>query len=139
MKINKTLKKHKGKIYKLPLINKNIDPNTFKLIASSSNTINQTQYNSMLISLKRNIPMGTKIIEKISLTHPVTLKTTETRMGKGKGFFSHFVTKIRCNQIILEIFVEETRINYKKFLKSAGMKLPIKSKTVLPFQKMKKL
>lgn len=139
MKINKTLKKHKGKICKSPLIKMNINPNTFKLIATSNNTINKTQYNSMLISLKRNIPMETKVIEKINLTHPVTLKTTETRMGKGKGLFSHFVTKIRCNQIILEIFEEETKVNYKKFLKSAGMKLPIKSKTVLPFQKMKKL
>lgn len=134
MKINNSLKKHRSKIHKTPLITKNLNPKTFKLIATSSNTINKLQYSSMLILLKRNIPAGAKLIEKISLTHPITIKTNGTRMGKGKGLFSHFVTKVRFNQLILEIFEGQTKINYKKFLKSAGMKLPIRSKIILPLQ-----
>ena len=133
MKINSTIKKQKGKICNIPIINTNINPNTSKLIATSANKITKVQYNSMLTSLRRNIPIESKILEKISLTHPVTNKTTETRMGKGKGLFSHYITKIKTNQIILEIFKDEKELNYKKILKSAGMKLPLRSKTTLPF------
>ncbi len=82
----------------------------------------------MLHSLKQKIRMKAKIIEKISINYPVTAKTLETRMGKGKGAFDHYVAKIRPNKVLLEIFIGQDGINYRKFLRLAGMKLPIKSK-----------
>jgi ribosomal protein L16/L10AE len=51
-------------------------------------------------------------------------------MGKGKGAFDHYVAKIRPNKVLLEICIGQDGINYRRFLRLAGMKLPIKSKIV---------
>ena len=85
MKINITQKKHKGKINNIPLINQDIRQNSLKLISISGGRINKIQYDSMLHSLRQKIKVKIKIIEKISVNYPVTAKTLETRMGKGKG------------------------------------------------------
>jgi len=128
MKINITQKKHKGKINNIPLINQDIRQNSLKLISISGGRINKIQYDSMLHSLRQKIKVKIKIIEKISVNYPVTAKTLETRMGKGKGAFDHYVAKIRPNKVLLEVFIGQSGIDYKEILRLVGMKLPIRSK-----------
>lgn len=128
MKINITQKKHKGKISNIPLINQDIRQNSLKLISISGGRINKIQYDSMLHSLRQKIKVKIKIIEKISVNYPVTAKTLETRMGKGKGAFDHYVAKIRPNKVLLEVFTGQSGIDYKEILRLVGMKLPIRSK-----------
>ena len=127
MKININQKKHKGKISNTPLINQPTKQNSLKLVSTSTGRINKIQYNSMLNALKQKINVNTKIADKISINYPVTAKTLETRMGKGKGSFDHYVAKIRPNKVIVEIFAGQNGVNNRKFLRLAGMKLPIRS------------
>ena len=60
---------------------------------------------------------------------PVTKKPTENRMGKGKGGFKHWVTKIKPGQILFELNGVSKSIAYNALL-SASKKLPILTKII---------
>lgn len=60
---------------------------------------------------------------------PVTSKPTENRMGKGKGSFNEWVTRIKKGQILFEI--NGIKIDQaKSILLIASKKLPIKTKFI---------
>jgi large subunit ribosomal protein L16 len=66
---------------------------------------------------------------RIFPNNPITKKSTEIRMGKGKGNVSFWVAKIKKGQILFEIsgISLEDSID---ILKSASNKLPIKTKII---------
>ena len=57
---------------------------------------------------------------------PITSKPTENRMGKGKGAVSHWVSKIKKGQILIEICFNSHE-TAKNILLSSSSKLPIKT------------
>ena len=59
--------------------------------------------------------------------YPVTKKPSETRMGKGKGVFSHWIAKIKKGSIVFEICGINKKTATKAFKVGAG-KLPIKTR-----------
>lgn len=60
---------------------------------------------------------------------PITKKPAETRMGKGKGGFDHYVATIRPGRILFEVG-GVTRQEAQSALKLAAAKLPIRTKFV---------
>jgi large subunit ribosomal protein L16 len=56
---------------------------------------------------------------------PVTSKPTENRMGKGKGAVSHWVSKVKKGQILIEICYS-SKEHAKEILLASSSKLPIK-------------
>ena len=60
---------------------------------------------------------------------PVTSKPTAIRMGKGKGSFKYWMTRIKKGQILFELSRIDT-ITAHFILKSVSQKLPIKTKIV---------
>ena len=60
---------------------------------------------------------------------PITKKPTENRMGKGKGKFSFFITKVKKGQIIFEISGFPLKES-KKILQTGSNKLPVKTKFI---------
>ena len=60
---------------------------------------------------------------------PITKKPAETRMGKGKGGFAHYVATIRPGRILFEVG-GVTRQEAQSALKLAAAKLPIRTKFV---------
>ena len=67
-----------------------------------------------------------KLWIKIFPNLPVTRKPSETRMGKGKGSFSHWIAKIRKGSIIFEICGVNKKVAVKAF-KIGASKLPLKT------------
>lgn len=60
---------------------------------------------------------------------PVTNKPTEVRMGKGKGSFDRWVSKIKKGQILFEISGLSKELAIKA-LQSGSNKLPIQTKII---------
>lgn len=60
---------------------------------------------------------------------PVTSKPTENRMGKGKGAFSHWISKVKKGQILYEINGVSLE-SAKKILQLGSNKLPVKTKFI---------
>lgn len=60
---------------------------------------------------------------------PITKKPAETRMGKGKGGFDHYVATIKPGRVLFEVG-GVTRQEAQSALKLAAAKLPIRTKFV---------
>ena len=60
---------------------------------------------------------------------PVTSKPIEVRMGKGKGSFSYWMTRISAGSILIE-FTCNSPLIAKKVYKIVNSKLPVKSKLI---------
>ena len=61
---------------------------------------------------------------------PVTFRAAETRMGSGKGVPEYWVAIVKPGQILYEIKGVPTSIG-RTALKTAGYKMPIKTKIIL--------
>lgn len=57
---------------------------------------------------------------------PLTKKSIGTRMGKGKGKLSHWVSNYKKGQIFVEIESIEDELNYSALFKKLKFKLPFK-------------
>ncbi len=60
---------------------------------------------------------------------PITKKPAETRMGKGKGGFDHYVATVRPGRLLFEVG-GVTREEAQTALRLAAAKLPIRTKFV---------
>lgn len=84
------------------------------------------QIEAARISLSRALKKGGKIWIRIFPDHPVTRKPAETRMGKGKGEPSYWVSVVKPGRIIFEVEgVPESLA--KEALRVAGNKFPMPS------------
>ena len=66
------------------------------------------------------------VILKVFTNISLTKKPLATRMGKGKGGHSHWVSCIKKGQVLCEVLTYRSNIAYKA-LKEASKKLPIKA------------
>jgi large subunit ribosomal protein L16 len=97
------------------------------LVATTSGRITENQ----LESIKQNINKTVKKFGFLKINvfpqSPITKKPLEIRMGKGKGSVDHWVVKIPCGTIILEIKTTLVDVGLKA-LKAAQFRFPIKTK-----------
>ena len=76
--------------------------------------------------LKKKLKKQAKIIIKLKPSMPITKKPSETRMGKGKGSLSYWVTILRPGQCIFKL--NSHRLNMvNKVASNITSKLSVKS------------
>jgi large subunit ribosomal protein L16 len=78
--------------------------------------------------ITRQTDKSVKPFIKIKPTTPLTKKSAESRMGKGKGKFFMFVHKIKPGQKIFEIKGFTNKKLIINISKSAAKKLPVTTK-----------
>jgi len=137
MKFNKTMligprklkykKVQKGKLKKLEFKTNRLTFGTYGLKALESGFINISQIESARQNIARKIKRKGKIWIKIFPDVPISCKSTNARMGKGKGAFCCWAARIAKGTIIFEICGVNFNIIFLA-LKAGGAKLPIKTK-----------
>tara|TARA_B110000444_G_C18773863_1_gene563960 strand:+ start:783 stop:1196 length:414 start_codon:yes stop_codon:yes gene_type:complete len=102
---------------------------TYGLKALEPCWITARQIESSRIVISRVVRKVGKLWIRIFPQKPVTSKPAETRMGKGKGALDHWVCVVKPGHILFEIDGVTKEVAEAAF-KSAGHKLPIKTKMV---------
>jgi len=126
---NRKLKKFKLKGIKVN--RKKLYFGFYGLIALETGRIDSKVFKSVSEIIKRMIKLkGGKFWFYINTSIPVTQTSIGTRMGKGKGNISRYVSFVRKGQIICELSNSD-KDNALSFLKIAASKLPIKTKIVI--------
>ena len=91
--------------------------------------VNIVQALSMLVKRKTRLKKG-KFWFSLNTSIPITKIPIGTRMGKGKGSISKYVSFVRKGQIICELSLSD-RISAFSILKLISSKLPVKSRIVV--------
>ena len=102
----------------------------FALKALGTSWITSRQIEAARRVITRKLARGGKMWIRIFPDKPVTSKSSEVPMGKGKGAVDHYVAVVKSGRILFELdgVPEKDAI---EALKLAGYKLPIKTKVVV--------
>ena len=117
----------KGKLKKLKFKTINLKFGTLGLKAAESGIIHSRQIEAALQAITKKIKKKGKIWIRIFPDLPITSKPTGIRMGKGKGQFSHWGTRVSGGTILFEICGVNLSTIFSA-LKTGGGKLSIKTK-----------
>ena len=126
-KKNKYIKIRKGKLKKFNFKNNLIKFGEFGLKAKTSGTITIRQIESAKKAITYKVKRKGKLWIRIFTNQPVTSKTSEARMGKGKGSIKHWITKVQRGTILFEICGVPKHLAIEAF-KSGSYKLSVKTK-----------
>ncbi|NGX32579.1 MAG: 50S ribosomal protein L16 [Candidatus Anoxychlamydiales bacterium] len=91
--------------------------------------ITSQQIEACRISINRHFSRKGKVWIKIFPDKPISKKPAETRMGKGKGSPSQWVSVIRPGRILFEVG-NVSKEDARKALRLAAAKLPIRTRFV---------
>ena len=80
--------------------------------------------------LTRYVQKGGRVWVRIFPDKPITIKGSETPMGKGKGSVDHYVAEVKAGTILFEISGIKFDLAKEALIK-AGHKLPIKTKFII--------
>mgnify|MGYP001773390044 CR=1 FL=1 len=121
----------KGKRLKKGIATSNIDLNfgNYGLKSLENKYLKNTQIEAGLKEIKRILGKKGRVWLKIFPYLSRTKKPEGVRMGGGKGDIDHYATLVRPGTIIFEIETHNDDLA-KEALKSAGCKLPIKTKII---------
>ena len=98
----------------------------YGLKSLSTGRITATQIEAARVALTRHIKRKGKVWIRVFPDKPVTKKPAETRMGKGKGDISCWVSRVKAGAILFEIDgVSETMA--KEALRRAANKIPFRT------------
>ncbi|MBE0439315.1 MAG: 50S ribosomal protein L16 [Gammaproteobacteria bacterium] len=120
-------KTRKGRLKKLEFKANMLRFGELGLKAQVSGMITARQIESARRTIARKVKRKGKIWICIFPDLPVTAKPTESRMGKGKGAVSHWVSRVRGGTTLFEVCGVPSHIAVEA-LKSGSKKLPIKTK-----------
>ena len=120
-------KTRKGKLKKLSYKPNYLNFGTFGLKALEPGILNGKQIEAARRAITRKIKRKGKVWIRVFPNIPVTKKPTGSRMGKGKGSVSHWITKIKGGSILFEICGGINFYSNLEALKAASHKLPIKT------------
>lgn len=129
-KKTKYKKIQKGKLSKFNFRSNRLRFGSIGLKATKSGTISSRQIEAARQAIVRKLSRKGKLWIRIFPTIPVTAKPTETRMGKGKGAFSHWSSKVAAGTVIFEVSGISQNIAITAF-KTGGAKLPIRTVILL--------
>ena len=102
----------------------------YGLKATECAWITNRQIEAARIAITRYVKRGGKLWINIFPDKPLTVKPTETRMGKGKGNPEHWVAVVKPGRILFELEGVEKKIA-QEALRRASHKLPIKTVFVM--------
>ncbi len=101
----------------------------FGMQALDRTWITAQQIEACRVAITRFFSRKGQVWIRIFPDKPITKKPAETRMGKGKGGFDHYVATIRPGRILFEV-AGVTREEAQSALRLAAAKLPIRTKFV---------
>jgi large subunit ribosomal protein L16 len=114
----------KGKLSKLEFKANTLKFGEIGLKAKMSGMISARQIESARRVITRKMKKKGKVWIRIFPDLPITAKPAESRMGKGKGAVSHWVSRVRSGTVLFEICGIPKHIA-KEALESGSSKLPI--------------
>jgi large subunit ribosomal protein L16 len=117
----------KGRLSKLEFKSNTLKFGEVGLKAEMSGMISARQIESAKRVITRKMKKKGKVWIRIFPDLPITAKPTESRMGKGKGAVSHWVSRIRGGTVLFEVCGIPKHIATEA-LKSGSSKLPIKTR-----------
>ena len=117
-------KVRKGKLSKLEFKANTLKFGEIGLKAKMSGMISARQIESARRVITRKMKKKGKVWIRIFPDLPITAKPAESRMGKGKGAVSHWVSRVRSGTVLFEICGIPKHIA-KEVLESGSSKLPI--------------
>nr|BCQ06572.1 ribosomal protein L16 [Nitzschia putrida] len=121
----KYFKYHRGTMKGKNYQNNKLYFGKFGLLALEASWITTNQLEAVRKVISNSTQREAKLWFRIFPDKPVTLRSTESRMGSGKGSVDHWVSSVKPGTIILEIDYISKSIA-KNSLKLAAHKLPIK-------------
>jgi len=126
-KKTKYKKTRKGKLKKLEFKANTLRFGELGLKATVSGLITARQIEAARRAIARKIKRKGKIWICVFPDLPITAKPTESRMGKGKGNVSYWVTRVRGGTTLFEVCGIPSYIAMEA-LKAGSHKLPVKTK-----------
>lgn len=125
-------KVHKGKpSEKLNLAARGIELSfgSYGLKATEAKWITARQIESARRAITRYTSRGGKVWIRVFPHKPITAKSAEVGMGKGKGAVDHYVVNLKAGKILFEIEGVSKDVAAEA-LRRAGAKLPVKTKFI---------
>lgn len=122
---------HRGDQIKGKASRKNqINFGEFGLKSLSAGWLSAKQIEAARRVITRYIQKGGKMWIRIFPDKPITIKGTETPMGKGKGSVDHYVAEIKPGTVLFELSGIKTDLAKEAMIK-AGHKLTVKTKFIV--------
>ena len=125
-------KVHKGKpSAKLTVASRGIELSfgSYGLKATEAKWITARQIESARRAITRYTSRGGKVWIRVFPHKPITAKSAEVGMGKGKGAVDHYVVNLKAGKILFEIDGVTPEVAAEA-LRRAGAKLPVKTKFI---------
>jgi large subunit ribosomal protein L16 len=125
-------KVHKGKPSdKLTVASRGIELSfgSYGLKATEAKWITARQIESARRAITRYTSRGGKVWIRVFPHKPITAKSAEVGMGKGKGAVDHYVVNLKAGKILFEIDGVSAEVAAEA-LRRAGAKLPVKTKFI---------
>ena len=125
-------KAHKGKpSHKLNVATRGVTVSfgEYGLQSLDAKWITARQIESARRAISRYTSRGGKVWVRIFPHKPVTAKSAEVGMGKGKGAVDHYIVNLKSGKVLFEISGVTEEIA-KEALKRAGDKLPVRTKFI---------
>jgi large subunit ribosomal protein L16 len=104
--------------------------NSCLIISKMYGFLTEKQLESARRVISRQTGKFVKIFIKVKPCLPITKKSSESRMGKGKGKFSIFIHNIKPGQKIFEIYGFSNKNLVLGISKNAAKKLPVDTKII---------
>lgn len=122
-------KQQKGKMTGLSKAGNFVEFGDFGMQSLDRAWITAQQIEACRVAITRFFSRKGQVWIRIFPDKPITKKPAETRMGKGKGGFDHYVATVRPGRLLFEVG-GVTREEAQTALKLAAAKLPIRTKFV---------
>lgn len=126
-KRSKYRKRQKGRMRGMSKGATKLDFGEYGLRALETGWITARQIEAARIAVTRHMKRQGKLWFRVFPDKPITKKPAETRMGKGKGAFDHWVAVVKPGRIICELEGVSEQIA-RECLELASHKLPVKTK-----------
>jgi len=101
----------------------------FGLKALENAYFSDRQIEAARVALMRNLKGGGKVWIRVFPDKPITKKPAETRMGKGKGDPSHWVSVVKKGKVLFEMDGIPLEIARESF-RVAAHKIPLRTKFI---------
>ena len=118
----------KGKLSKLEFKSNKLKFGVVGLKAVNSGVIHARHIEACRQAISRKIKRKGKLWIRIFPDLPISSKPTESRMGKGKGSFSYWASRVKGGTVLFEICGIKDQKLVISALKTGGSKLPIKTR-----------
>ena len=129
-KKTKYKKTKKGKLRKLEFKANKLKFGTVGLKAVNSAIITARQIEAARQAMSRKIKKKGKLWICIFPDLPITAKPISSRMGKGKGAFSHWGARVKGGTMLFEICGVKDPVVVENALRTGSAKLPLKTRIV---------